>query len=194
MGFHDCLQGPHVYKLGLVMDQNIDIIAIYCCRWYYRTFPGPTATCCCSCYNIVYITCTLTRYLYVYRANIHHLNRTNIRRLSLAYIQDIRPPSQQAIRQHRALPVAIRQPMFPEVIRQDPEWVTHPTLRLPATPQGQCQVVEAIPQGAIHQLSRVDIHLLSSLDILDHIRHQVAPTVVDHRHRIFHVNIVMLVN
>jgi len=28
MGIHDCLQGPRVYKLGLVIGQHINIIAI----------------------------------------------------------------------------------------------------------------------------------------------------------------------
>jgi len=49
MGVHDCLHGMSAYKLGLVMGQHIDIIAIYRRHRYYRAFPGPTATRCCSC-------------------------------------------------------------------------------------------------------------------------------------------------
>ena len=38
-----------ICKLGLMMGQHVDIIAIYRRHRYYRVFPGPTATRCCSC-------------------------------------------------------------------------------------------------------------------------------------------------
>jgi len=46
---HDWPNGQGAYKLGLVMGQHIDIIAIYRRHRHYRAFPGPTATRCCSC-------------------------------------------------------------------------------------------------------------------------------------------------
>jgi len=42
--------GPDAYKLGLEMDQHVEIIAIHGRHRFYRAFPGPTATRCCSCY------------------------------------------------------------------------------------------------------------------------------------------------
>ena len=50
MGYQDCVHGPRAYKLGLVMGQHIDIIAVYRRHRNQRTFPGQTATRCCSCY------------------------------------------------------------------------------------------------------------------------------------------------
>ena len=49
MGVHNCVHGPRAYRLGLVMGQHIDIIAIYRRHRYYRASPGPTATHCSSC-------------------------------------------------------------------------------------------------------------------------------------------------
>jgi len=50
MGVQNCVHGPRAYKLGLVMGQHIDIIAIYRRHRYYRGFLCPTATRC-SCYT-----------------------------------------------------------------------------------------------------------------------------------------------
>jgi len=49
MGVHDCLHGPRASRLGLVMGQHIDIIAIYRRHRYHRAFLEATATRCCSC-------------------------------------------------------------------------------------------------------------------------------------------------
>jgi len=42
----------HLYKLGLVTGQHVDIIAIYRRHRRYRSFPGPTATRGCSCWRL----------------------------------------------------------------------------------------------------------------------------------------------
>jgi len=47
---HNCAHGLGAYNLGLAMSQHVEIIKIYWQQRYYRAFPGPTATCCCSCY------------------------------------------------------------------------------------------------------------------------------------------------
>jgi len=132
-------------------------------------------------------------HLSLFRAIIRHLSlfRASIRHLSLVCIQAIPPLSQAAIHQLQALQVSIQQ-VFPEITNQDLEWVTllalrltHPTLQLPAIPQ--VQYLAAIHHRDIRRLSQVDIHPLSSRDILDHILQQVALMAVRQR-RMFHAN------
>jgi len=58
MGVHDCMHGPGAYKLGLVMGQRVDIMAIYQRHRYHHVFSGPTAarSCSCSCSGKVLTT------------------------------------------------------------------------------------------------------------------------------------------
>jgi len=48
-GSRQCLRGPRARKLGIVMGQHNDIIAIYRRHQYHRAFAGPAATHGCSC-------------------------------------------------------------------------------------------------------------------------------------------------
>jgi len=69
-GVHDWPHGPDAYKLGLVIGQNVDIIAIYRSHRYYRAFPGPTAMRGCS-YYMQYYTVSQNTSHFVFRCNFN---------------------------------------------------------------------------------------------------------------------------
>jgi len=58
-----CLHGALAHKLGLVMGQHVEILAIYQRHRHYGAFSDPTATLGCSCFGwmVRYARCALLK-------------------------------------------------------------------------------------------------------------------------------------